>query len=468
MHTNLVLSWAVVHACMAFAQSPSTFIATGDMTAPRTFHTATLLPTGKVLISGGRTGFYTGLSTGRADLYDPDSGTFGATGSMATARAAHTATLLPDGRVLIAGGVETWPDGIVASAELYDPATGTFTATGNIVTGHAFHTAILLNNGKVLIIGGLQYGIRPGADSVAARAELYDPDAGTFAAAGPYAGRIIFGGLVTLLADSKVLVIQFGNSEVYDPATDSFTLTGTMLGLDYAIIGYGRGVPVGEPTTTLLTTGKVLVAGAENDSSGPLSAVLYDPSTGKFTPTGKLASGRFGQSATLLPDGRVLMSGGGSGICFVYDCSYSYFALASAELYDTATEGFTAAGSMTAPRSGHTVTILHNGRALIAGGVPEFSTTSDESLSSAELYTPPVLVPAPGLFSISGDGKGQGAILHAQTHQVASPDNPAAWGEALEIYLTGLVDGSVVAPQVAIGGRMAGSCFLAKLPDCPE
>jgi uncharacterized protein (TIGR03437 family) len=126
-----------------------------------------------------------------------------------------------------------------------------------------------------------------------------------------------------------------------------------------------------------------------------------------------------------------------------------------AELYAPATGSFVAVGGMTTGRHSHTATLLPDGTVLIAGG---FRPTS-----SAEIYHPATLVPAPALFALSDDGRGQGAILHAGTPQFASASSPAAVGEALEIYLTGLGDGSsVIPPQVAIGGRMAEILYFGK------
>jgi galactose oxidase-like protein len=162
------------HLSIAFAQSSGTFSATGKMTTPRGVYSATLLPNGKVLIVGGN---YTGsCCLASAELYDPLAGTFTATGNMITPRAAHSATLLPNGKVLIAGGYTSGGKPL-ASAELYDPSTGRFTPTADMVTGAGAATAILLANGKVLITHP-RYGAGPAA------AEIYDPLTGTFSATG--------------------------------------------------------------------------------------------------------------------------------------------------------------------------------------------------------------------------------------------------------------------------------------------
>src|SRR5215831_5703707 len=142
-----------VSTSSAVAQAPGTFIPTGDMTTPREYgHTATLLLNGKVLIAGGSSSRQNPGQRASAELFDPTTNTFTPTGDRTTGRVGHTATLLPDGRVLIVGGTNM---GFLGTAELYDPATGTFSATGSMVTPQMSHTATLLDNGKVLIAGGV-------------------------------------------------------------------------------------------------------------------------------------------------------------------------------------------------------------------------------------------------------------------------------------------------------------------------
>jgi hypothetical protein len=406
---------------LGHAQSSSPFTATGMMTTPRYGHTATLLTNGRVLIAGG--------SGNSAELYDPNTGTFAATGSMNAPRGAHTATLLADGRVLIAGG-----NGL-ASAELYDPVAGTFAATGSMMTERNLHEAALLRDGRVLVAGGFRSN---GSDVLSA--ELYDPTTGTFSATGDL-HRAWIQASATLLADGTVLI----GAEVYAPYTGLFTDTGHP-SHDYAY------------TATLLLGGTAFIAGGgDSDPAICLSATeQYQPSTATFAAARTMTLCRYSHTATLLPSGTVVLAGGAS-----YDAGPFQANLASVEIYDFRSGTFGWIGDMLAGRQGHTATLLGDGRILIAGGVgaPGYST-----LATAEIYSPPTLIPAPGLFSLSGDGKGQGAILHAGTSQVASSDNRAVIGEALEIYLTGLADGSVIPPQVSIGGRSAEILFFGSAP----
>ncbi len=236
------------------------WVATGNMTTPRIGPTATLLRDGKVLVAGGySSGDGDGGPLASAELYDPGTGSWTATGGMIEARGGHTATLLPDGRVLVVGGNSH--SGLPASAELYDPGSGTWTATESMGGGRVAHTATLLLDGKVLVTGGYR-------DS-----------------SGPF---------LPLLA----------SAELYDPGSGSWTATGNMIG---ARFGH---------TATLLRDGKVLVAGGGSGTDGdggPLaSAELYDPTSGSWTATGSMIEAGPGHPATLLTDGRVLVVGGGS------------------------------------------------------------------------------------------------------------------------------------------------------------
>jgi hypothetical protein len=141
---------------------------------------------------------------------------------------------------------------------------------------------------------------------------------------------------------------------------------------------------------------------------------------------------------------------------------------ASAELYDPAGGSFSPTGSMTTPRLSHAAVLLKNGQVLVTGGQlsspPEGPTRIFTGSSSAELYTPAVLIPAPTLFSLSGDGTGQGAIWNGVTGQIASGDNPATPGAVLSLYTTSLVAGGAIPPQIVIGGQTANILYFGDAP----
>jgi uncharacterized protein (TIGR03437 family) len=436
MKTRLFIVVALAYS--ALAQSAGKFTATGNMTAPRLRHTATLLPDGRVLIAGGDTACYIGfpcLRPDHAELYDPATGTFTATGSLSIEFPDEGgAVLLPDGRVLIAG----------AGVELYDPSTGEFHTAGKPATLTGVYSTALLNDGRVLLIG----------DS---GAELYDPVSGTFSPVANWldAATSSFW-YPSVLAGGKVLLAPYDSlsgCEIYDPATGTFNLTGAL--------GYFLGVP----HRTLLLNGAVLFTGGSDGFGNTNRAKLYDPAAGIFASNGIMSTPRDAHSATLLPDGTVLVAGG-AGIQAI---------LASAEIYDPATSGFSATGSLASARQGHTATLLNNGQVLITGGTAFVGGASQtlpagtpiNGMSSAELYTPAVLVPAPELFTLSGDGKRQGAIWHAKTGQIASADSPAVAGEALSMYTTSLAGGSVIPPRVIVGGRLAQVLYYGAAPGYP-
>lgn len=455
---------------IVLAQDPGTFSATGSMTTARSGHTATLLPDGRALIAGG--------GSTAVELFDPATGTSSAIGSRTAFGNVGSATLLPDRRVLLLeqATVQLPNGGILRStiqtAELYDPSTGTLTATGSMIEAQIGYAATLLLNGKVLITGGTN--MDSDCCPQVASPELYDPSTQTFSLAGAYTDTGDFSswagseGLVfttaTLLPGGKILISSESSAELYDPATDSFSLTGSMTA-PYFFLG-GKPTTIPGRAATLLANGKVLLTGGEGgyEDTGdvhPLaSAEFYDSYTGTFTATGDMTMFRRWHAATTLPDGTVLITGG------IVD---NFLGTSpTAELYNPATGVFAVAGNLETGRFGHQATLLNDGRVLITGGC--FSTSpqdAPQALASAEIYTPAVLVQAPVLFSLSGDGGGQGAIWQVQTGQIASSQNPAVAGEILAMYTTSLFEGGAIAPQVAVGGRLAEILFFGAAPGYP-
>jgi hypothetical protein len=344
------------------------FVATGSMVTARQGHTATLLGNGKVLVAGGAPQS-TASPFASAELYDPATGTFTATGSLAAGRDFHAATLLSNGKVLITGGLDA-TGAIIASAEIYDPATGTCTSTGSMITARAAHTATQLSTGKVLIAGGAvgTANTQPGTDS----AELYDPATGKFTATGSLGTARVWHS-ATPLGNEKVLIAGGGiavmapndlaSAELYDLASGTFTATGSMT------------TARSSHAAALLANGQVLVAGGQltppPNWTATASGEVYDPASGKFTTVGNLSASGNSQVATLLPSGLVLVTGG----------QVSTGESANADLYDPATGRFTPTGNLLTARVGHTATLLGDGKVLVVGGI-----SSNVVLSSAELY----------------------------------------------------------------------------------
>ena len=263
----------IVALLLVASAQAETWTATGSMAFARRDHTATLLNNGKVLVQGFSV-------TTLAELYDPSSGTFTPAGTTLFSHSLYsTATRLLDGRVLIVGG---W--NAQQTAEIYDPATGTFSLTGNPNTVHTAHTATLLPDGRVLIAAGRDVG-GPGTHAVS---EIYDPATGTFSLTGSL-NEHRSNHTATLLSNGKVLItggiqtttpgfgIHLSAAEIYDPGTGAFSLTGDM--------SLARAVH----TATLLSNGLVLITGGNIFSD---SVELYNPATGSFSPTGNLTTPR--------------------------------------------------------------------------------------------------------------------------------------------------------------------------------
>ena len=286
--------------------APGTFAPTGALTIGRNYYTATLLQDGRVLIAGGLGTGENGSPAGplrSAEIWSPATGKFTATGDMTAGRYQHTATLLGDGHVLMVGGADmAGGDRNLASAELYDPATGKFTATGSMTFGRARHTATLLRNGLVLIAGG---AARNSLDQT----ELYDPSSGTFSLGGTMA-IAREGATATLLRDGRVLI---AGGEGPTGGTSAATATAELLDpFDYTFSAAGSmSAARTNATATLLADGRMLIAGGL-DASGNVvdSADLFDPATPAFTATGPMAPAQTDHTATLLPNGAVLIVGG--------------------------------------------------------------------------------------------------------------------------------------------------------------
>jgi hypothetical protein len=348
----------------------------GPLLLDRQGHSATRLADGTVLIVGGTQA----TAPKVAEVFDPATGRFTQTGQPNIGlRSNHTATLLPDGDVLIAGG-STGGLPALSSTERYSPSSGTFTASDPMQTGREGHTATALPNGQVLLVGGYSLGAPPEAT-----AELYDPATGSFSAT----GSLIHGRAnhtATLLPDGQVLItggeggqrrsdggiedIAINQAELYDPQTGMFRPAGTMV------------MYRDRHAATLLSDGRVLLTGGidwANMRFLMTSAEIYDPVTGTFQAVSPLHHGRQDHTATLLPSGRVLIVGGAQTAPCV-----------AAEVFDPTTEQFIQLEIEPLNRARHQATSLTNGDVLLTGGV--WSTTveilREETFVQSDATTP--------------------------------------------------------------------------------
>lgn len=346
--TTIVLLAACVWLPPLGAQdsNQAKWTATSSLTASRGYHTATLLPNGHVLIVGGYGGSEELACT---ELYEPNEGIFVPAANMAVGRTNHTATLLTNGEVLVVGGQSH--GNTLASAELYNPATGVWTATGSLHLARSYHTATLLSNGQVLVAGGSRVASPPlfpqGAPGGSALdiAELYNPVSGKWTVTDNlHAARYLH--TATLLANGQVLV------------------TGG--------IGAKRPGKISSDDEDLPPSFKMI--GWNGTGNIEASAELYNPRTGTWTGTGSLPTPLFAHAASLLSNGQVLVEGGKPT---------AESDSARAELYSPVNGVWTSTGSLHAERNAQAATLLSNGKVLVSGGA-----NSSGVLTSTEIYNP--------------------------------------------------------------------------------
>lgn len=342
---------------LARAATPGTVVATQNMTAIRFDHAAALLPNGEVLIVGGIA--RNGVMQSTAEIFDPATGRFSPTASPQSPRGwGVTATILRDGKVLVAGG-STGCDSpcYSASAELYDPATHKFIRTGNMTSPRAEARTVLLASGDVLLVGGTEVSNR----TPFATAELYHSATGTFSPLGathlPDPTRLL------LLKNGNVLILGASGADFFDPRTERFTSTGSMINAR------------GKFGAALLPDGRVLVVGGQTGGSWGEeldTTEIYDPAAGKFTPGPEMKFKRFKLTKAVVPlrDGRTLIAGGAEQPEVFDPASRTFFPVPGAKL-----DGFLFS----------TATVLKDGSVLICGG---YSRPGGAGVNHAWLYKP--------------------------------------------------------------------------------
>ena len=355
-----------------------TFVYTGSLNVARYNHTATLLPSGDVLVVGGIgvNGAYTSFAS--AELYNPKTGKWTLTGSMSVGRTDFTATLLANGEVLVAGGTD-YEINCYATAELYNPSTGQWTLTGSMTQPRCLHSATLLPDGEVLVSGGVN-GVYSTNTATVSASEIYNPETGRWTATGSL--NVSRAEAATLLLDVGEVLSAGGynntgnnaqntyltSAELYDPSTQAWTLTSS----------FSAGVGLPTPPA-LLTNGDALIA---ND------AQFYTPGSATWSATGPIPTvAQPPTKAVALGNSNVLATG-----CQCkttnpnYPCGFGPTNFAY--LYSFSGNTWSLTGRMNFARFYHTMTLLSNGDVLVAGGFYRSPMNNTEVLNTAELYTP--------------------------------------------------------------------------------
>ena len=388
------------------------FSTVAPLNVARSQHTATLLSDGRVLVAGGE--MDGGSTLFSSEIYDPVQNTWTVAASLNIARKRHTATLLSNGTVLVTGGLSD--AGTVSSAEVFDPGANTWSNTSSMSIARQSHTATVLPNGKVLVAGGAKQANGSAGATVAAinSSEIFDPSSNGWTPA-PNMAKAHFFHTAILLPNNKVLIAsgaltQSPNfttnpfAELYDYTTNAWTPGG--------MLATGRSQAV----LAQITFGRILVAGGVNGTNRLASAELYDSQANSWSGTGALIVGRSLHTATVLSSGQVLVIAGFNGTD----------ALNSAELFDPSPATWSSAGTLNSARQFHAATLLQNGSVLVTGGINTINLSSVElySLGAASgplaLSSSPTASPNPATigqlvtFSASASG-GTGTLTYAWT-----------------------------------------------------
>ena len=428
----LIVSW-MSFASVAVGQTAlvGEFTYTMHMKSARVDHTATMLPNGKVLLAGG----FDNLS----ELYNPVTDAWSQTGAMIHTRRLHTATLMVGGQVLVAAGYDGVSKSITSSAEYYDSVHGIWRATGSLNIAREVHTALRLNDGRVMIAGGFTVATLPTETT-----EVYNVNTGTWSF-GPSLNVARWKHTMTMLKDGRVLVVggidnsktSTASVELFDPSSNKWTIASPLKHMRH------------QPTATLLNDGTVLVVGGSlrtvgSSSDVPLDSVeRYDPATDTWSDGPILPSLRHSHTATLLADGKVLVCGGGDGV----------YVLQSAVVFDPALNAWRNTGSMGQGRDRPTATALPYGEVLVTGG--SFTRNNVKTVTGAaeiydSLFGPPIpagtyqgLVHNDGLTALSPSPATEG--MFNLTTDVDGNFSAKLTLEGQTLNLLGLIDGYGVA-----------------------
>ena len=347
---------------------------TNSMSFARGTHTATLLQDGRLLIAGGDDGSgRLEAITDTVELYDPSTGRWEPAEVLGRQRTEHVAVMLDDGRVLLVGGAGVLQAGIqeqqlerpLIETDVFDPGTESWSYVGEISTPRNSLAGALLTNGSVLIAGGDDGS---GTDtSVLASAEVFDPSTGQWSSAGSMSQTRQGHSLVAL--DNGTALVAGGDAgddpfqsvEIYDPSSGAWSPAADMVDARERF------------AAVVLQDGKVLVVGGGGTDGRLASAELYDPGAGTWSSAAEMSTPRLKPAAVVLQDGKVLVVGGLGAGQF----------LGSAEIYDPATDSWSDAGSMETGRGFHTATLIDDGRVVVTGGFGFSGPTN-----STEIYDP--------------------------------------------------------------------------------